>query len=118
MNKKSYEVTAWQVISISLNKIVETVVMTRSSSLWLNARPTADYDRRFIARSEIFVFYYLSNMICPFVYLPVAFEIFSEFFQNPSKTSRFITLSQHFISDWFKQNMWAYWKLLKRFCSA
>ena len=31
MVKKLYEVTAnWQVISISLNKIVETVVMTRS----------------------------------------------------------------------------------------
>ena len=35
MNKKLYEVTAnWQMISISLNKIVETVVMTKSSSLW------------------------------------------------------------------------------------
>ena len=35
MNKKLYEVTAnWQVISISLNKIVETIVMIRSSSLW------------------------------------------------------------------------------------
>ena len=35
MNKKLYEVTAnWQVISILLNKIVETIVLTRSSSLW------------------------------------------------------------------------------------
>ena len=46
MNKKLYEVTAnWQVISISLNKIVESVVMTGSSSLWLNVRKTADYER-------------------------------------------------------------------------
>ena len=56
MNKKLYEVTAnWQVIITSFNKIVETVAMTRSSSLWLNVRKTADYDRRFIARSEILV---------------------------------------------------------------
>ena len=35
MIKKLYEVTAyWQVISISLNKIVEIVVMPTSSSLW------------------------------------------------------------------------------------
>ena len=35
MNKNLYEVTInWQVIKISLNKIVETVVMTRSYSLW------------------------------------------------------------------------------------
>ena len=29
-------------------------------------------------------------------------QIFSEFFQNPSKTSRLISLSQHYISDRFK----------------
>ena len=35
MNEKLYEVTAnWQVISISMKKIVETIFMTRSSSLW------------------------------------------------------------------------------------
>ena len=44
MNMKLFEVTAnWQVISIALNKIVETVVMTRSSSLCLNVRKTTDY---------------------------------------------------------------------------
>ena len=32
----------------------------------------------------------------------LAFEIFSELFQNPSKTSRLISLSQHYIFDWFK----------------
>ena len=35
MNNKLYEVIAnWQVINISLNDIVETVVMARISSLW------------------------------------------------------------------------------------
>ena len=56
MNMKLHEVTAnWQVISIALNKIVETVVMTRSSSLWWNVRKTTDYERRLIVRSAFYV---------------------------------------------------------------
>ena len=35
----------------------------------------------------------------PLITENLAFEIFSEFFQNPSKPSRLISLSQHYISD-------------------